>query len=187
MENAMKIAPFALLALLVATPAVAGSEAGLATAQLAAPATLKIASPQFAAGGRIPLQASAYGANVSPALTWPAPPRGTQSLALIVEDPDASPDKPFVHWVVYGMPATARGMTAGATPPGSADGTNGTGKTGYHGPHPPPNGDHHYHFQLFALDQKPPLRPGADRDALVAAMRGHVLAKGDLVGLFRKP
>lgn len=177
----------ALFVLLAATPAFAGSEARLATAQIGAPATLKITSPQFPAGGRIPLHASAYGDNVSPALAWSAPPKGTQSLVLIMEDPDASPDKPFVHWVVYGMPATARGMGEGTTPPGSGDGSNGTGQGGYRGPHPPPNGDHHYHFQLFALDSKPVLRLGVNRDNLVEVMRGHVLAQGDLVGVFRKP
>jgi hypothetical protein len=120
----------ALILLLSGAPAMAGSEAGLATAQIGAPATLKVTSPDFPAGGRIPLKLSAHGENISPALAWSAPPKGTKSLVLIMEDPDASPDKPFVHWVVYGISPDARGTVAGSTPPGSGDGANGTGQGG---------------------------------------------------------
>lgn len=181
------VATAAFFVFMTAAPAFAGSEAKLAAAEIGAPATMTVTSPEFAEGGRIPLKVSGYGDNISPALNWSAPPKGTRSLVLIMEDPDASPDKPFVHWVVYGIPPTARGAAEGSTPPGSGDGANGTGQGGYRGPHPPANGDHHYHFQIFALDQKPVLRLGVNRDNLVSVMRGHVLAQGELVGLFAKP
>jgi Raf kinase inhibitor-like YbhB/YbcL family protein len=183
----MKFAALPFLALLAATPALAGSEGALAVAQLPAKAKLEVTSSTFKANGRIPLDVSAYGQNNSPALAWSAPPKGTKSFVLLVEDPDGSGPKPFVHWVVYNIPGTARSAPAGTTPPGASSGNNGSGKAGYHGPHPPAGGDHHYHFQLFALDQVLKVRLGVDRDGLVGAMKGHVLAEGDLVGLFAKP
>lgn len=177
------------LAFLAATPVLASpqSERALAGALLPSAHRLTVTSAQFAAGGRIPESVSAYGQNHSPALAWSGAPASTKSFALIAEDPDASGPKPFVHWVVYGIPGSSRGFAAGALPAGARTGANGAGKSEFHGPHPPADGDHHYHFEVFALDRPLGLAPGADREALIAAMRGHVLAEGDLVGLYRKP
>ena len=129
---------------------------------------------------------------VSPALSWTSVPAGTRTLALLMEDPDASSAKPFVHWVAWNIaPDLAALPEAVPTTPQVPDlmnlrqGRNTRGSTGYYGPRPPV-GDppHHYHFQLFALDTSLNLVPGSSREELLAAMGGHVLAKGDLMGTF---
>jgi Raf kinase inhibitor-like YbhB/YbcL family protein len=150
-----------------------------------AAATLAVSSPAFAAGGAIPLRYTAYGEGVSPPLTWSRLPDGTKSLALMLEDPDATSHRPFVHWLLWNIDPAAGGIAEGALPAGAVQGRNHRGRAGYFGPRPP-GGRHHYHFQLFALDRPLPLPAGADRESLLAAMKGHVLAKGDLVGLFAR-
>jgi Raf kinase inhibitor-like YbhB/YbcL family protein len=153
-------------------------------------ARLEITSPSFPAGGTIPLRHSAYGDGVAPALAWSAPPAGTRTMVLMMEDPDAMSARPFVHWLAWEIaPAPARLAEAGAgqTPVGLREGRNSRGRTGYFGPRPHGAKPHHYHFQLFALDASLALPAGSDREALLAAMNGHVLAAGDLVGLFAAP
>jgi Raf kinase inhibitor-like YbhB/YbcL family protein len=146
---------------------------------------LVVSSPAFGHGGPIPGRYSAYGANETPSVAWSALPSGAKSLALIVEDPDASSPQPFVHWVAWNLaPATGAIPQALA---GAVQGKNGPGKAGWYGPHPPDAKPHHYHFQLFALDTRLNLPADAGRDQLVAAMGGHVLAKGEIVGVFTKP
>ena len=155
---------------------------------------LALHSPDFASGKPIPLTFSAYGDNVSPKLDWSHGPEGTRSYALLLEDPDAPGDKPFVHWVIFNLPPSATGLAEGlpesgvlSRPQGAVQGSNSIGGIGYFGPRPPAGPAHHYHFQLFALDTALPLRPGASRDELVASLKGHVLAETDLVGIFAKP
>jgi Raf kinase inhibitor-like YbhB/YbcL family protein len=177
----------ALFVPLIATSALASTEKLLAEAVLPSPHRLKVSSATFPPNGVIPLDNSAYGKSISPQLSWSGAPAGTRSYVVLAEDPDAGSPKPFVHWVVYDVPAASRGFAAAALPAGAVAGANGSGKSGYRGPHPPPDGDHHYHFQVFALDRQLGLKPGADRDAVVEAMRGHVLAEGEVVGRFRKP
>jgi Raf kinase inhibitor-like YbhB/YbcL family protein len=150
-------------------------------------ASLAVTSPSFAAGGTIPLAHSAYGAGRSPALAWSAPPAGTKSLAIMLEDPDAMSAKPFVHWLVWNIDPASTGLGEAALPAGAVQGRNNRGTSAYFGPRPHGRKPHHYHFQLFALDQALALPAGAGREALLAAMKGHVLAKGELVGLFREP
>jgi Raf kinase inhibitor-like YbhB/YbcL family protein len=155
-------------------------------AETAARARLEVASPSFPANGAIPLLYSSYGDNVSPAVAWRGVPAGAKSLALMVEDPDAVSQKPFVHWVAWNLPPGGS-LGENAVPVGAVQGKNGRGTTGWFGPHPPGATPHHYHFQLFALDAPLALAAGAGREALLAAMKGHVLAKGEAVGLFGKP
>lgn len=147
-------------------------------------ASLAVTSPDFADGGRIP-EKFACDAGISPALAWSEAPAGTRSLAVIVEDPDAPFG--FVHWVVHGLPADARGLPEGAASqalPGSARaGKNGYGGNGYVGPCPP-FGSHHYIFRVYAIDTNIDLPAGATKEQLIAAMTGHVLAEGKLVGLY---
>ena len=146
---------------------------------------LIVTSPAFGHDGPIPLRYSAYGANETPPLAWSALPSGAVSLALVVEDPDAGSPQPFVHWTLWNLrpaPGAIPQALAGVT-----QGRNGPGKTGWYGPHPPDPKPHHYHFELFALDKNLSLPAATDRDGLVAAMNGHVLAKGQLVGVFTKP
>lgn len=154
---------------------------------------LDVSSPAFADGAMIPLHHSAYGHGVPPPVAWSAAPEGTRSFVLMVEDPDAASARPFVHWLIWNIPGEARGLPEGgpvqANQLGSlyVEGRNSRGSIGYFGPRPHGTRAHHYHFQLFALDTMLTLQPGSPRADLLAAMHGHVLAKGQLVGLFRQP
>ncbi|HEX2763578.1 MAG TPA: YbhB/YbcL family Raf kinase inhibitor-like protein [Allosphingosinicella sp.] len=148
--------------------------------------TLTLTSRDFAAGGNIPPRFSAYDIGISPRLSWRGLPEGTKRLALIMEDPDASGAQPFVHWVAWNIDPAAGGLPSGSVTPGARIGRNGRGNPGYFGPHPGKSA-HHYHFQMFALDSELSLKPGSSREQLIQAMKGHVLGKADLVGLFAKP
>ena len=152
--------------------------------------TLSIHSAGFDANAPIPVVYTCSGENKSPALVWTGAPTGTQSYALIVEDPDA-PAGTFIHWVVYNLPARVSGLPMGVPqtptiPGGGTQGLNGRGEIGYHGPCPPPGPAHHYHFRLFALDETTDLKPGTDQAELKRAIAGHVIAQGDLVGTFAR-
>jgi Raf kinase inhibitor-like YbhB/YbcL family protein len=152
-----------------------------------ASATFILTSSDFAPGGEIPLRFSDYGESLSPALAWSGLPAGTRSLALMMEDPDAVSQRPFVHWLAWNLDPAAGGLARGSVTLGARMGRNGRGNPAYFGPHPPGKGAHHYHFQAFALDSEIALKAGAGREQLLAAMKGHVLAKTDLVGLFARP
>ncbi|PKR89919.1 YbhB/YbcL family Raf kinase inhibitor-like protein [Pleomorphomonas diazotrophica] len=154
---------------------------------------LVITSASFAEGGAIPLEHSEYADGVSPQLSWTEVP-GAASYAIIMEDPDAKPITPFVHWVAWNIPAAITALPEGlqeqmrlTEPEGVLQGRNSSGRHGYLGPKPPV-GDppHHYHFQVLALDALLDLPPTADRDAVLAAAKGHVLAKGTLVGIYQQ-
>ena len=168
--------------------ALAGTADQLAIANpaLKGKTALKVSSPAFAAGAAIPEDFSAYGKNGSPPLRWGKGPYGTRSFALVLEDPDAPMASPFVHWITWNIPAGATAFDAGQTPPGAVQGKMGAGRLGYFGPRPPAGPAHHYHFQVFALDQTPGLTSDADLKALETAMAGHVLASGELVATYQK-
>jgi Raf kinase inhibitor-like YbhB/YbcL family protein len=150
-----------------------------------------VSSSSFADNQPIPQKHSEYAEGVSPELRWDTVP-GALSYAIVMEDPDSSPIKPFVHWLAWNIPATVTSLPEGLQeqmrlmePEGVLQGRNSSGTHGYFGPKPPPDDPaHHYHFQVFALDVLLDLPPTADRDALLAAVKGHVIAKGDLVGLY---
>jgi Raf kinase inhibitor-like YbhB/YbcL family protein len=189
----MKWAPLALslLALACSDDGAAQDRHALATAraETRAEASFTVSSPAFAASAAIPLRHSAYGNGVSPELRWSGLPEGTRSLALMMEDPDATSARPFVHWLAWNIDPASGGLPEGVAPnaTGFVQGRNNRRSNGYFGPRPPGSRPHHYHFQLFALDTRLDLAAGADREALLAAMNGHVLARGDLIGLFGKP
>jgi Raf kinase inhibitor-like YbhB/YbcL family protein len=145
---------------------------------------MAVGSSSFSAGDPIPKRFSCVGADVQPELHWSAPPAGTKSLAVLVEDPDA-PGGTFVHWVLYGVPPETRSLAEGAPAPGRA-GRNDFDRSGYGGPCPPPGSPHHYHFKVFALDADLDLPAGASAAALRRAMHGHVLAQGEVVGTFAR-
>ncbi|RCW65230.1 YbhB/YbcL family Raf kinase inhibitor-like protein [Pseudorhodoferax soli] len=155
--------------------------------------TLQVGSASIAPQGTIPLRHSEYADGVSPQLRW-TPVAGAKSYALIMEDPDARPVTPFVHWLAWNIPAGVTQLPEGlqeqlrlTEPEGVLQGTTTRGAPGYYGPKPPVmDPPHRYHFQVFALDRTLELPPAADRDQLLAAMRGHVLAKGVLVGSFQQ-
>jgi Raf kinase inhibitor-like YbhB/YbcL family protein len=155
--------------------------------------TLQVSSSTIKQGGPIPPKHSEYADGVSPALSWSAVP-GAKSYAIVMEDPDAKPITPFVHWVAWNIPGHVTQLPEGlqeqlrlTEPEGLMQGRNSRGSTGYYGPRPPV-GDppHHYHFLILALDQALAIKPGADRDELLAAARGHVIGKGSLVGTFQQ-
>lgn len=155
-------------------------------------AKLELTSPAFEPGAAIPAKYTCQGEDLSPALSWSGLPQGTQSLALIVDDPDA-PMGTWVHWVVYNLPGDASGLTEGASqgsasssnlPAGTKQGKTSFGRADYGGPCPP-SGEHHYFFKLYALDVKLE-NEGLDKDGLLKAMEGHILAQGELVGVYQK-
>ncbi|MBI1904584.1 MAG: YbhB/YbcL family Raf kinase inhibitor-like protein [Planctomycetia bacterium] len=159
--------------------------------------TIEVTSTAFAAGQPVPRKHTGDGVDHSPPLSWSAGPAGTKSWALICDDPDAPTPEPWVHWLIYNLPAGTTSLpenvaatpTLGA-PAGAAQGKNswGSGRTnGYRGPAPPPgHGVHHYHFKVYALDAELNLKPGLDKKALLAAMKGHVLDEGELVGTYQR-
>lgn len=142
----------------------------------------------------IPRQFTGDGKNISPSLQWSGAPAETQEFALIVDDPDAPRPQPWVHWVLYKIPAAATALPEGVPPsqrlpdpPGSLQGRNSWGKIGYGGPEPPKgHGTHHYHFKLYALDTRLALKPGIEKEDLLEAMEGHVLAQGELIGTYER-
>jgi hypothetical protein len=150
---------------------------------------MKLTSTSFE-GSQIPAKFTCNGVGISPQLAWSAAPAGTQSLALIVTDPDA-PGRTFVHWVLYDLPAGAQSLPEGLPtqyqlPDGSRQGRNDFGNLGYGGPCPPGHSPHHYVFTLYALDAKLNLPVGATRAQVEAAMQGHVLAHGELIALYHQ-
>jgi len=145
---------------------------------------MSLTSPSFDAGQPIPSKFSCHGEDISPELAWDTPPEGTQSLALIMDDPDA-PVGTWVHWVVFNISPTTTRLDEGAVN-FSTDGNNSWKRGGYGGPCPP-SGTHRYFFKLYALDTQLDLSPGADKSALEKAMDGHILALGELMGTFTKP
>nr|WP_314093732.1 YbhB/YbcL family Raf kinase inhibitor-like protein [uncultured Shinella sp.] len=154
---------------------------------------IKISSTAFPTSGTIPLKHSEYADGVSPALRWKSV-SGAASYAIVMEDPDSHPIKPFVHWVAWNIPASVTSLPEGlqeqlrlVEPEGVLQGRNSSGTHGYFGPKPPV-GDpaHHYHFQILALDSILDIPPTSDRDRFLAAASGHVLAKGELVGTYQQ-
>jgi len=148
-------------------------------------AGISVHSDAIGRDGRFAARNSAYGADISPEVNWTAVP-GAKSYAVVLDDPDAPGAEPFVHWLMWNIPSARNRLTEGAPPPGVSQGRNGHDATGYWGPHPP-SGTHHYHLQVMALDTTLALPPGADRAQLAQAMRGHVIASGEVVGLFSAP
>ncbi len=147
-------------------------------------------SKSFANGGEIPRVYTCEGEDLSPELSWSEPPAGTQSLALIADDPDA-PVGIWVHWVAYDIPPQTRQLAEGAgkganLPGGGQQGRNDFRKPGYGGPCPPPGKPHRYYFKLYALDTKLDLKPGATKQELEQAMKGHVLAQAQVMGTFKR-
>ena len=151
--------------------------------------SFRITSPAFADGSTIPIRHTCEDENRSPLLTWSDPPDGTRSFVLLMDDPDA-PAGTWVHWVLFNVPASARGLSEALPsdetfPDGSIHGRNSGGELGYNGPCPP-SGTHRYFFKLYALDEVLGISPGADKGELLKAMEGHILAQGELRGTIRR-
>ncbi|MCL4507450.1 MAG: YbhB/YbcL family Raf kinase inhibitor-like protein [Chloroflexi bacterium] len=188
------------LALIVSVALItAGCASGASTATTAPAATvtdagaqtmtLQVTSTAFAGGKMIPAKYTCDGQGISVPLSWSDPLPNTRSFALIVDDPDA-PGRTFVHWVLYNLPVNARRLsegisTAATLTDGSRNGKNSAGQSGYIGPCPP-SGTHRYYFKLYALDTMLQLAPGATKDQLLAAMKDHIVAQGELMGTYSR-
>ncbi len=157
--------------------------------------SLTLHTPAFADRHPIPARHTEDGEDFSPALIWANLPAGTHSLALIVDDPDAPTEEPWVHWVIYDIAPTPDGLPENVARDATLSGTlsalqglNTWGTVGFRGPAPPPgHGVHHYHFKLYALDAPLGLEPGLDKRTLMNAMSGHILGHGELVGTYERP
>ncbi len=153
-----------------------------------------IKSHAFTHNHPIPARHTCDGPDVSPALAWSGVPAGAKSLALIVDDPDApdpaAPQRTFVHWVVYNIPAAASGLPEGTTadtlPDGAEPGLNDWSNKGWGGPCPP-IGTHRYFFKLYALDTTLPHLKRPTKSAVEQAMQGHVLAHAEVIGVYHRP
>ena len=155
---------------------------------------IQLSSEAFPDEGRIDLRHSGYGENLSPPLRW-TPVAGAGAYAIVLEDPDAPTEKPFVHWMIWNIPGQVTSLSEGVpnnaelvSPQGAIQGRNDNDSAGYFGPHPPPgHGVHHYHFQIFALDGPLGLHADADLRALTNAMQGRVIADGELMATYEEP
>lgn len=152
---------------------------------------MELTSEAFVNGQSIPAKYACTGKNISPPLAWTDPPAGTQSLALIVDDPDA-PMGTWVHWVLFNISTDRRSLEEdlpvtgkNIDPNAIFVGTNSAGKIGYDGPCPP-SGTHRYYFRLYALDTLISLLPGASKEQVLREMDGHILAQAELMGTFGK-
>jgi Raf kinase inhibitor-like YbhB/YbcL family protein len=150
----------------------------------------RLSSSAFDDGADIPSKYTCSGADVSPPLTWTAPPEGCVELALICDDPDA-PRGEWVHWVIYGIGADVGELPEElpkdgklTEPVAAIQGENDSLKIGYNGPCPPPGPAHRYVFKLYALNEKVNLEPGATKAELLMAMEGKIAAKARLTGKF---
>lgn len=147
-----------------------------------------VSSDAFAEGAFIPLEyacVNAGGENVSPPLMWEGAPAGTQSFAIIMDDPDAPGSEPYLHWLVYNIPADEVGLMRGAEG-GIEQGENQMGSNEYFGPCPPSGSPHRYFFKLYALDVELVLEDGRDLESLLNGMAGHILAEAVLIGQFER-
>jgi len=145
--------------------------------------SLKITSTAFTDNGNIPSKYSCEGEEVSPPLTISGAPSGTKSLAIILHDPDAPRQGGFTHWVVWNIEPDENTIPENFK--GAEQGLNGANQSGYKGMCPP-SGTHHYHFMVYALDTKLDIDKKTDKEGLEKNMKGHILAQGDLVGLYKK-
>ena len=155
--------------------------------------TLNLTSPAFAANGSIPAKYTCEGADVSPPLEWSGAPSGAKSFALIVDDPDApdpaKPQRVYVHWVIYNIPASTTKLPENAAKSGlpseAVQGSNDFGKQSYGGPCPP-IGRHRYFFKLYALDTELKGFNNPNKAQLEKAMRGHLVGNAELMGTYQK-
>ncbi len=175
-----------------------GAAVALGAQSLAAqaPPTFIVESATMSTGQMMPRDYTPDGRNVSPPLRWRGLPTGTRQLAVICQDHGAGNPPPWVHWIIYNIPATATGLPEGIpfdpTDPmpggleGAVQGSNGWGLAMYRGPAPPGGSLHHYDFAVFALDAELDLPPGLTRAELLAAIEGHVIGRGNMVPIYRR-
>jgi Raf kinase inhibitor-like YbhB/YbcL family protein len=171
-----------LLTLVVCLVGCGGGGEKLEAPPPSAPRQLTVTSPDFPAGGSIPVRFSCDGDKARPALRFGGVPSGAAELALVVVDPDAGG---FVHWTVYGLPATTRSLSGSGLPAGAREGENSSGDRGWTAPCPP-KGTHRYEFRLYWLKRGSRLDAGAKPDAVVEAVRSRAGGTGLLVGRYTR-
>lgn len=149
---------------------------------------MQLTSQAFKHGASIPRLYTCQGSDINPPLEIAAVPNTAKSLVLIMDDPDVPPsireDQMWVHWVIYNMPPETHGIPENSTPPGIVGKGTG-GKARYQGPCPPDR-EHRYFFKLYALNALLPLKPGASKEDVEAAMHSHIVAQTKLIGLYCK-
>ena len=180
----------------LAVAMLAGPGAGLADAQ-GLPAKITVESPAIKTGDPMPRDFTPDGRNVSPPIAWTNLPTNTKKLAVICADFGAGVPPPWVHWVIYNIPATAKGLPeavpidpAAALPGeirGAMQGFNSWRRAIYRGPAPPAGTTHVYYFTVYALDADLDLKPNLTRAALLAAMKGHIIGQGEIVPTYARP
>jgi Raf kinase inhibitor-like YbhB/YbcL family protein len=187
-----------ILSYTISIAAVPGGNNGRATAPKGDKRmTIEITCSAFKEGQSIPKKYTGEGEDISPPLAWKGVPKETKELVLICDDPDAPIEEPWVHWVIYKIPADATGLKEGVPrkprltdPPGVLQGKNSwpAGQNiGYRGPMPPPgHGTHHYYFKLYALEAKLTVEPGMDKKAILQEIDKHILDKGQLMGTYQR-
>lgn len=151
---------------------------------------IKVRSDAFEEGGMIPEENTCDGDNVSPEISWGGAPAETKSFALICDDPDA-PAGTWVHWVVYNIPANKKGLHEGISADkklydGTMQGINDFREYGYGGPCPPKGSAHSYYFKVYALDTTFDIQKDVSKAVLLEAMKGHILAQGQLIGMYSR-
>jgi Raf kinase inhibitor-like YbhB/YbcL family protein len=146
--------------------------------------TLKLSSPAFKHNDAIPSKYTCDGADINPPLVIENAPLGAKSFALIVDDPDA-PAGNWVHWVVWNIDPTTIEIRENTVPPRALQGINDFRKHDYGGPCPP-SGTHRYFFKLYALDMMLSISPKSNKAELERVMKGHIVAQGELIGLYRR-
>ena len=182
----IRSALWTLLALFLAAPAVAQTIRY----------EIFVSSPTLESGETMPRVYTPDGRNLSPPITWERLPAGTRELAVVCSDFGAGNPPPWVHWIIYGIPATATGLPEELPilpdtpmPPelaGAIQGLNGWRRPYYRGPAPPAGTPHLYHFTVYALDADLDLKPGLTREKLLRAIEGHIIGQGDLVPVYER-
>lgn len=152
--------------------------------------SITVTSPSFGGGAAIPPGHTCDGENHSPPLNWSGIPEGARALALVCSDPDA-PGGTWIHWLAWNLPAGSTGLPrqvrqGDTLEGGGRQGSNDSGHRGYDGPCPPPGQPHRYYFTVYALDRLLELEAGAGKPALDAALAGHVMATGQLMGRYQR-
>jgi Raf kinase inhibitor-like YbhB/YbcL family protein len=157
---------------------------------LTAQGKLQLNSSSFKNSGPIPQEYTCDGQNRAPQLSWRGAPDDTKSFAVIVDDPDAPSEQPWVHWVIFNIPPTTtrldQSLGRDRILPDGIQGSNTSKKIGYDSFCPPPGKLHHYHVKLYALDTTLDLEGGATKDELLSSMRGHILDQAEIVGTYQR-
>lgn len=170
-------------AIATTSPTIEGSTTMATTGPSTGPSesVLALSIAEFADGAPIPVANTCDGEDIAPTITWTDAPAGTQSFALIVDDPDAPRAEPFVHWVVHGLPSSATSV-----PSDDVSGVNDFGRRGWGGPCPPRGDPHRYIFTLYAVAEAPVFTETPTKGDVLAEIDGSILAQATYSGTYRR-